>query len=85
MCYITDKMSEKLGEISKLIGDLINTTQEISIGDLEKYIDAYEYSILKSEEKKERKTIARDILKVIYKQRYDKLDEEVTKIVQENL
>lgn len=85
MCYITDKMSEKLGEISKLIGDLINTTQEISIGDLEKYIDAYEYSILKSEEKKERKTIARDILKVIYKQRYDKLDEEVTKMVQENL
>ncbi len=85
MCYITDKMSEKLGEISKLTGDLINTTQEISIGDLEKYIDAYEYSILKSEEKKERKTIARDILKVIYKQRYDKLDEEVTKMVQENL
>lgn len=78
-------MSEKLGEISQLIGDLINATQEMTLGNLEKYIEVYEYSILKSEEKKERKAIARDILKVIYKQRYDKLDEEATRRVQENL
>lgn len=78
MYYITDKMNDKLRKTSELVADLINTTQEIPKDILEKHIELYEDKIYELEQKKEKLTLARDILQVIY----DKKDKEIKKEIE---
>lgn len=85
MYYIDNEMEDKLRKTSGLVAELINTTQEIPIGVLKKHIGVYEDKIYELEQKKVKLTLARDILKVIYKQKRDKFDREASKIADEKL